>query len=188
MMADQSAGFDIFISHLCGFRIGCRHALRRRNPAQRLLHLAQRPVEIYGRWSCRGQRRAGAFQSGVGGIVLQRQANAVSSRDADQRRAANLHDFDGAGSVGKRLERERFKGVGKARLVDDADRTVAIVPDRTVMNPANFHVSLPRASAIQQKTSFLLFRAIATFAARSANNFLEQPAFIWTRISCSSIP
>ena len=70
MMADQAAGFDILIRHLRGFRVGRRRALRRLNPAERLLHLTQRPVEIHGSGSRGGQICASAFEPGVGGVRL----------------------------------------------------------------------------------------------------------------------
>ena len=146
MMADQAAGFDILIRHLRGFRIGRRHALRRRNPAERLLHLAQRPVEIHGSGSRGGQSCASAFEPGIGGVRLQRQGNPVSRRNANQRRSAHLHDLDGAGGIGERGQRKGFECVRKARLIDDADRAITIVPDRTVVNALNFHISLPRAT------------------------------------------
>ena len=106
-----------------------RRARRRRRRAPRAAgcarraHLLQRPAQVDGRRALLRRDGDGAVERLVGGILAQRQGDAIGGRGADQRRAAHLHGQDGARRVLQPSSATTVtKLVRQPRLVDDLDR------------------------------------------------------------------
>ena len=102
--ADGAVGLDVGVADLGGALVGGGDAPLARQVAHGGAHLVQRPAQVDGGRALLGEVADGAVERLVGGILAQRETDAVGRRGADQRRAAHLHGLDRAARVLQRLQ------------------------------------------------------------------------------------
>ena len=139
VLPDGPVRRNILIADFGGAGIGGLDPVRRRQRAQTVAHVVQRPAQVDSRRPGCPQPVAGGFERLVRGIAAQGQAQAIGRRRPDQWRPAHPHDRDGLRGILKRMQRPGRELEGQQGLVDDRDRAAGIEPDRAVGRAVNAH-------------------------------------------------
>src|SRR5262245_1996927 len=91
VMADETAGFHVFVGESGRTSIGRIDTQRRWQALKLGTHLAKSPMEVNGGWTRFCKKRSSPLKVFIRRIFAQCKANAICGGDANKRRAANEH-------------------------------------------------------------------------------------------------
>jgi len=126
VIADGGIDCHIFLADFSGGPIGRLDTLLASAVAKMGPHHIERPAQIHGRWTARQQRIVCAIKRLIRRVVCHRQANAISGRSADERRAAHLHGFDRRYGGSQIAQIDDLEPVRQQGLVNNPDRSAIV--------------------------------------------------------------
>ena len=140
MIADGGIDCDVLIANFGGAPVRCFDALLAPAIAQMGPHHIERPAQIHRGRTALQQGIVCAIKGLIRCVLCHRQANAISGRSADERRAAHLHGFD-RGYGGRQIAQiDDLESVRQQSLVDYPNRSAIVRhPDCAVRLAVHTH-------------------------------------------------